>query len=112
MKNLLVLLFFFSISFHLSGQDTKEIYCQIVGTSKFMSTKMNIAVDYGEERKFFQGANFIKNEETGKIQSFNSMVDALNYMGDQGWIFVTAYVLSVSNQNVYHYLLKKEVPIE
>lgn len=36
------------------------------------------------------------------------MVDALNYMGNQGWEFVQAYTITMGNQNVYHYLLKRE----
>jgi hypothetical protein len=36
------------------------------------------------------------------------MVDALNYMGEKGWEFVQAYVVTISNQNVYHWLLKKK----
>ncbi len=37
------------------------------------------------------------------------MVDALNYMGKQGWEFMQAYIVTVQNQNVYHYLLKKKI---
>lgn len=41
------------------------------------------------------------------------MVDALNYMAQLGWRFEQAYVLTentgVSKQNVYHYLLSKEL---
>lgn len=43
----------------------------------------------------------------GEVVVFNSMVDAMNWMGARGWEFVQAYVLTVSNQNVYHWLLKK-----
>jgi hypothetical protein len=41
------------------------------------------------------------------------MVDALNYMGELGWEFVQAYVITMdmglSKQNVYHYLLKHRI---
>ena len=40
---------------------------------------------------------------------FNSMVDAMNYMGKRNWEFEQAYVVTTSNQNVYHWLLSKEV---
>lgn len=41
------------------------------------------------------------------------MVDAMNYMGALGWEFQQAYVITVpggfgGNQNVYHWLLRKE----
>jgi len=37
------------------------------------------------------------------------MVDAMNFMGTLGWEFVQAYVVTESNQNVYHWLLKMEI---
>lgn len=37
------------------------------------------------------------------------MVDAMNYMGKRGWVFEQAYVVTIGNQNVYHWLLSKEV---
>lgn len=43
-----------------------------------------------------------------KNKSFNSMIDGMNYMGDRGWEFVQAYVITHGNQNVYHYVLKKK----
>jgi len=40
------------------------------------------------------------------------MIDAMNFMGAKGWEFVQAYVVTVGKQNVYHWLLKKEIEIE
>lgn len=90
--------------------DSKEtyVYCELVGTGKVFSTKVNVVVDYGEERKFFEAANTIEDEDGG-VKDFNSMVDALNYMGNRGWEFVQAYTVSTSNSNVYHWLLKKPI---
>lgn len=88
------------------SEESLYTYCQIVGTQKFLSLKCTIAIDYGQERKF--GEDNRVRDENGNVQSFNSMIDALNYMGDQGWDFVQAYVISMGNQNVYHYLLKKK----
>jgi hypothetical protein len=36
------------------------------------------------------------------------MIDALNFMTKNGYEFVQAYALVLSNQNVYHYLLRKK----
>lgn len=109
-------LLFLSIGFSttLFGQtnpdendDSRYIYCELVGIQKFLSTKVNVSVDYGEERSFFQDTR-MRDEQTGKVQSFNSMVDALNYMGNDGWEFVQAYVVTIGQQNVYHWMLKKK----
>lgn len=85
----------------------KFVYCELVGSQKLLSTKVNVSVDYGQERSFFQDMR-MKDEETGKAQSFNSMVDALNYMGNFGWEFVQAYIVTTGQINVYHWLLKKK----
>jgi len=90
-----------------SEETSKYVYCVLVGTQKFLSTKVTISVDYGEERRFFQDTR-IKDEQTGKVQEFNSMVDALNYMGNNGWEFVQAYAVTLGQQNVYHWLLRKK----
>ena len=33
----------------------------------------------------------------------------MNYMGKLGWEFEQAYVVTTNNQNVYHWLLSKDV---
>lgn len=86
---------------------SKFIYCDMVGTHKFLSSKVTITLDLGEARNIWKD-NRIKDEVTGKVQSFNSMIDALNYLGEQGWEFVQAYVVTFGQQNVYHWLLKKK----
>ena len=48
-------------------------------------------------------------DEKGKALKFNSMVDAMDFMGKNGWKFIHAYVVASSNQNVYHWLLEKSV---
>jgi hypothetical protein len=114
MKNVLVLLVSFFVfgliaTYCQTNTETKYAYCELVGTSKLMSTKVTVQVDYGEEKGAFQGNAKIKDEATGKVQAFNSMVDALNYMGNDGWEFVQAYTVTSGNINVYHWLLKKKV---
>ncbi len=93
-----------------SNRTSKYVYCEIVGTQKLLSTKVTVSVDYGEERSFFQDTR-MKDEQTGKVQSFNSMVDALNYMGNNGWEFVQAYIVTMGQQNVYHWMLRKQKEI-
>jgi hypothetical protein len=88
--------------------DTQYVYCEVVGTEKFLSTKVNIVVDFGDRLKWFAD-NRMKDEKTGKPIVFNSMVDALNYMGRQGWVLAQAYPVTIQNQNVYHYLLERSI---
>src|SRR5438552_2566801 len=70
--------------------DTKvEQYCELVAQQRILSRKVNIDVDYGDERKLFK--DYRLKDESGKLKKFNSVVDALNYMGQQGWKLVNAF---------------------
>ncbi len=117
MKRITVALFFFfttRIVFSQNAEIDSNVvvwtYCEIVGSHKFMSTKVTVEVDYGQEVKpwSFQDDRII-DQTTGKPKSFNSMVDAMNFMGESGWEFVQAYVVTSGNQNVYHWLLKLQI---
>lgn len=116
MKKLL-LIAFLTLPFICFSQDEKPInltYAEIVGTSKLFSSKVTVEIDFGQENKFFsfRDKNRIIDPETGKPKDFNSMVDAMNYMGTLGWKFVQAYVITESSTNVYHWLMSRELSSE
>ncbi|MBC8464356.1 MAG: hypothetical protein H8D62_01640 [Bacteroidetes bacterium] len=117
MKKILSLIAFvyFSTSVYsqsVNGIPIQEIdveYIQIVGTSKLLSTKVSIQIDFGQATKFMKGGKEkIVTDENGKLVQFNSMIDALNFMSKNGYSFESAYALTIGNQNVYHFLLRKE----
>ncbi len=89
-------------------KDLDVEYVQIVGTSKFLSTKLNIELDFGQQNKFWTNKEYQVKDSEGKKIDFNSIIDALNFMTRNGFEFVQAYAFNVSNQNVYHYLLRKK----
>ena len=97
--------------FALSASAQSKVYCELPGTQKFVSTKVTVSVDFGQERKFFGDNRMV--DADGKVQEFNSMVDAMNYMGTLGWEFEQAYVVTMGSgagaSNVYHWLLSKFV---
>lgn len=68
-----------------------------------------VEVEFGDESwgwKGNDGRNLLV-DENGKDIKFNSMVDAMNYMGARGWKFEAAYVVTVAGQNVIHWLMSK-----
>ncbi len=95
----------------INGKSIEEIeveYIQIVGTSKLFSKKVTIQIDFGQSVKFLStGKETQIKDVNGKLQKFNSMIDALNFSDNYGYEFVQAYAFAVGNQNVYHYLMKK-----
>jgi hypothetical protein len=105
-KLIFTIALFTSITFAASSQDTTmvEQYCRIVITGRPFTTKVVIDIDFGEERRS-SGYTWLKDEMTGKVKKFNSIVDALNYMGAQGWTLVNAF--PIGDSPIYHYYFKK-----
>lgn len=69
---------------------TIEQYCDVIATPRLLSNKVTISIDYGEEKSFWKDTR-LKDDE-GKLKKFNTVVDALNYMGKDGWMFVNAFI--------------------
>ena len=84
-------------------------WIQIEGLQRGLTSKMKVKIDFGQPRKllFADNKRVIKDKE-GKIKEFNSMVDALNFMSDNGYEFVNAYAVSQSDDMSYFYLLKRK----
>lgn len=115
-KTLLIIVLFFGTLYSYS-QDiitSYKTYCLIVGTGNLTGTKVKVEVDFGEKNNYWTmyKDKFLVDESGEKID-FNSMVDAMNFMGKLGWKFEQAYVITVATafmkQNVYHYLLSKDI---
>lgn len=108
MKTILVSVF---LSLALTGysQDTSKVeqYCEVIATGRLLSNKVTIDIDYGEERSFWKDHRL--KDDDGKLKKFNSVIDALNYLGKLGWKLVNAFPISEgSGPKVYHYVFKKE----
>lgn len=107
---LLIAIVLFGISTTTSAEKpVQRVYAELLGTgTNFLNLNKNVkvSVDLGQ----FQSATkaYTLLDENGKDIKFNSMVEAMNYMGERGWKFIQAYVVTVSNQNV-HRLLYKDV---
>lgn len=94
----------------VAQDDTKPVrteeYCMVLATTNMLGTKVTITVDKGQEVKFFRNTGAVKDDE-GRLKKFNTVVDALNYMNEDGWVFVDAYTVTIGQQNVYHYMMKR-----
>jgi hypothetical protein len=67
---------------------------------------IKIAIDYGQD--FSWKAQTVKSVD-GKTASFNSIVEALNFLDVNGWEYVNNYIIqSTSGEVTYRYLLKKK----
>lgn len=95
------------------SQDEITVFAQIMGINKNIlgiGNKISVEIDFGDEKNFWgnDGRNILI-DENGKELKFNSMVDAMNFMGSQGWKYEDSYVITVAQQNVIHWLLSKKI---
>ncbi len=95
----------------------RDVFCQIIVEQRFMSNKMKMHIDYGNQSNLWIGTYAkVRDEQSGKIKNFNSAVDALNYMTEEGWTYVHSFVVenqtSMGNMYAYYYLLKRQIPFE
>ncbi|MBS1731023.1 MAG: DUF4177 domain-containing protein [Bacteroidetes bacterium] len=114
MKKLIFILGLFYCGGIYAQTDTTMIeqYCQVVASQKIFSNKVTIDIDFGEARGLFQ-TNKVK-DENGKSKTFNTVIDALNYLGKDGWRLVNAFPISNSTKDntntYYYYVFKKYFP--
>lgn len=83
-----------------------EQYCQVIATPRLLSNRVTISIDFGEERSIWRD-NRLKTYD-GKVKKFNTIIDALNFMGRDGWLFINAYPVTIGTGEVYHFAFKKQ----
>lgn len=119
---LLMVLAVMMLGFNAYSQDpddqvpVKTVYAQILGINKNVlgiGNKISVEIDFGDENFFWgnDGRNEVV-DENGKEIKFNTMVDAMNFMGELGWEFKGSYVITIANQNVIHFLLSKKIRMD
>lgn len=108
MKKLIVISIAIFACFASKAQtDTSHIeqYCQVIATPRLLSNKVTIDIDFGDEKKFWLDDRLKNNE--GKLKKFNTIIDALNYMGKDGWTFINAYPVRMGDTEIFHFAFKK-----
>ena len=107
-KTLLIILIAVSFQSFAQSEEKVEQYCRLVASGIVLSNKVAIDIDFGEERKLFSDKR-LRDETTGKLKKFNSITDALNFMGSQGWTLVNAFPQTGTvNSPEYHFYFKKQ----
>ena len=103
---LLIALLICTTSFSQTDSNKVEQYCQLIVTPRLFSNKVTVDIDFGEEKSFWKDERLTTYD--GKLKKFNTIIDALNFMGKQGWFFINTYPVEVGGNVVYHYAFKKE----
>jgi hypothetical protein len=108
MKKLLITgILLISMQFSNAQTDSSKVeqYCQVIATPRLLSNKVTIDIDYGDEKSFWRDGRL--KTESGNLKKFNTVIDALNYMGKEGWIFINAYPVRMAETEIYHFAFKK-----
>lgn len=93
--------------------DIDVTYAQIIGFSRLLSSKITVRLDFGQERTLFGSRRATQIiDENGNPIIFTSMIDALNFMHQQGYEFVQAYTETINEEHETHYLLRKKKEIK
>jgi hypothetical protein len=87
-----------------------EQYCDIMSVGKLFSNKVKVTIDKGEFQSIWKPESMLK-DENGNPIVFNTTIDALNFMGKNGWKLVNAFPITEGGTNVYHFFFKKEADI-
>ena len=91
----------------ISFENTKvEVFCDLMATKKFLSNNVEIKINYGNRDSLWLDKK-IYTLLSSDLQNFNTILDALNYMGNEGWETISSYSSSYNSYIVEHYILKK-----
>ena len=88
--------------------NTIEVFCDLVSSKKFLSLQQKISINYGNRDSLWLDPK-IYSLISSEIKNYNSIIDALNYMGNEGWKIINSYSASDNSYIVEHYILKKEI---
>lgn len=102
---------FVSISFAQEAVKNKQFnYCELACQKQLLSNKVKCFIDYGQHTTLLNEKRKMKlKDEEGKIKKFESNIDALNYLGLEGWEVIGTYYITIKKDSYFVYLLKQEV---
>lgn len=88
-------------------------YCMLKVSGKFLSTKLEIEVDFGKENESIVKNNATLIAHTQKVSNYTTLIDSLNYMSSLGWEVVHVHYreLSGTTYNNPQYLMKRSLAV-
>lgn len=85
---------------------------RVIVQNRFLSTKVNVFIDYGQSLGGAQRQRMeVVNPRTNERIKFNSVMHAINFMIDNGWVYVESMVLPAegnTSSNSVQYLFKRK----
>lgn len=100
----LLLLLILSMSTLFAQENSKYVYCEIHTYMKGMGGKQGALIDFGSKSELQNDKTYL--DDAGQPLKFDSAIDAMNFMSNNGWELIQAYVYTFP---VCNYVLKKKV---
>ena len=94
MKKLFLLAIILFSSCIYAQENKRYVYAEIIAIERLLEPKVSVSINYGQEISYWT-YDKIQNEK-GKTKSFNSVIDAVNYMAYYGWELHQTYVVKLS----------------
>lgn len=94
----------------VNGIQLKELdvnYLRIYGRTNFTGTKMVVRFEFGQRVRFFDSKNRNVTDREGRRITFNTMIDALNFISAYGYRLVQTYNTVSGSTVYYHYIMEK-----
>jgi hypothetical protein len=110
MKKIIVMaLFIMGVQHSFAQTDSAKVdqFCQIIARPRLLSSKVTIDMDFGGVKKFWNDTRL--KDQQGQVRTFNTVVDAMNYMSNQGWSFINAYPVKTYGVEIFHIAYKRTI---
>ena len=82
-------------TFTAQAQSNKYVYCEVKPIGKFFKEGCTLRVNYGQLRSIHFPKKAQICDKDGTVLIFNSRIDALNWLSENGWEFCSS-TISVS----------------
>lgn len=111
MKKIISIFFLIVVTAVLPCFAVNRTYLELRGEKRGpRNSKLKISIDFGRNGwLFMENKDEFIIKETGALTIFNSLLDAANYLGRNGWILNDIYVDNNLNNEVYHWIFYKDI---
>lgn len=108
MRKSLLLIFSLYCSVAVSGQKSRQAYCEVIVWSHQIMFNAAVSFDFG-----IQSNNTVMlYDSKNQPLRFITGMDAVNYLSKRGWRLVSTYYESISESESAHYVMEKTITNE
>jgi hypothetical protein len=92
-----------------SASTPQSQYCSLLAMQEGYQSNMKMQLDYGQGIGLSKEMAARMKEQADYVHSLNTIVDALNYLGVQGWEYLGFNSILLHGNYVHRYMLQRPV---